>query len=101
MQVGYSWLKNLFNKHLYLVPALELKTLEEVNSDISYISDTVLNHNKIQKASWRQDSILGPLLFNVSVWNLLFAIDVIDIESEAVDNTSYTTRHCKYSLITI
>ena len=99
MQRSCNWWKNLFNKYFgKLVPGLGLKTLAETNSDISHINDLVLNQNKIQKAFWGQGSNLGPLLFAINSCNILFTKDVIDIASKAVDNTSYTARHCKYHL---
>ena len=42
-----------------------------------------------------QDSILGPILFNIFLCDMFFMIDNIDIPSYADDNTTYSVgkRH--------
>ena len=41
-----------------------------------------------------QDSILGPLLFNIFMCDLFFIVNNIDFASYADDNTPYATGNC-------
>ena len=56
--------------------------------------------------SWRdieygvpQESILGPLLFNIHLCDLFYFLDNLDIASYADDTTLYTIKENKESVL--